>query len=153
MGLLIDLIPNSPAKIMGIIWQTIRRIANEILGVQGLNLFSLGVILLSEVILKLVSSTFSLNVTNLLLILLLSLRCRESIVLTLVYSIPSFLNITHIFLLNCTFFTVISIRNTRSTTYYTATLIRAIVAFITYTHQCTGTHIGVANDTFTITYA
>ena len=58
MGLLIDLIPNSPAKIMGIIWQTIRRIANEILGVQGLNLFSLGVILLSEVILKLVSSTF-----------------------------------------------------------------------------------------------
>ena len=38
MGLLIDLIPNSPAKIMGIIWQTIRRIANEILGVQGLNL-------------------------------------------------------------------------------------------------------------------
>ena len=58
MGLLIDLIPNSPAKIMGIIWQTTRRIANEILGVQGLNLFSLGVILLSEVILKLVSSTF-----------------------------------------------------------------------------------------------
>ena len=58
MGLLIDLIPNSPAKIMGIIWQTIRRIANEILGVQGLNLFSLGVILLPEVILKLVSSTF-----------------------------------------------------------------------------------------------
>ena len=58
MGLLIDLIPNSPAKIMGIIWQTIRRIANEILGVQGLNPFSLGVILLSEVILKLVSSTF-----------------------------------------------------------------------------------------------
>ena len=43
---------------MEIIWQTIRRIANEILGVQGLNLFSLGVILLSEVILKLVSSTF-----------------------------------------------------------------------------------------------
>ena len=58
MGLLIDPIPNSPANIMGIIWQTIRRIANEILGVQGLNLFSLGVILLSEVILKLVSSTF-----------------------------------------------------------------------------------------------
>ena len=58
MGLLIDPIPNSPANIMGIIWQTIRRIVNEILGVQGLNLFSLGVILLSEVILKLVSSTF-----------------------------------------------------------------------------------------------
>ena len=29
---------NSPAKIMEIIWQTIRKIANEILGVKGLNL-------------------------------------------------------------------------------------------------------------------
>ena len=36
MGFLIDPIPDSPANIMGIIWQTERRIANEILGVIGL---------------------------------------------------------------------------------------------------------------------
>ena len=37
MGLLIDLIPNSPTNIMRIVWQTVRRIYNEILGVKGLN--------------------------------------------------------------------------------------------------------------------
>ena len=37
MGLLIDLIPNSPTNIMRIVLQTVRRITNEILGVKGLN--------------------------------------------------------------------------------------------------------------------
>ena len=36
IGLLIDLIPNSPHyNIMRIVWQTVRRITNEILGVKG----------------------------------------------------------------------------------------------------------------------
>ena len=36
MGLLIDPIPDSPNKHMRIIWQTERKITNEILGVRGL---------------------------------------------------------------------------------------------------------------------
>ena len=36
MGLLIDLIPNSPTNIIRIVWQTVRRITNEFLGVEGL---------------------------------------------------------------------------------------------------------------------
>ena len=36
MQLLIHLIPDSPANIMGIIWQTVRKVINEILGVIGL---------------------------------------------------------------------------------------------------------------------
>ena len=36
MRLLIHLIPDSPANIMGIIRQTVRKITNEILGVIGL---------------------------------------------------------------------------------------------------------------------
>ena len=36
MRLLIHLIPDSPANIMGIIWQPVRKITNEILGVIGL---------------------------------------------------------------------------------------------------------------------
>ena len=34
MGLLIDLIPNSPTNIIRIVWQTVRRITNEFLGVE-----------------------------------------------------------------------------------------------------------------------
>ena len=34
----IDLIPNSPNNIVKIIWQTVRRITNEISGVKGLSL-------------------------------------------------------------------------------------------------------------------
>ena len=36
MELLIDPIPNSPTNIIRIVWQTVRRITNEILGVEGL---------------------------------------------------------------------------------------------------------------------
>ena len=36
MGLLIDPIPDSPNQHMRIIWQTERRITNEVLGVRGL---------------------------------------------------------------------------------------------------------------------
>ena len=41
MGLLIDLIPILQTDIMRIIWQTVRRIADEILGVKGLILYLL----------------------------------------------------------------------------------------------------------------
>ena len=36
-GLSADLIPNSQNNTKRVIWQTVRRIANEILGVKGLN--------------------------------------------------------------------------------------------------------------------
>ena len=36
MGLLIDLVQILQSKVMRIVWQTVRRIANEILGVKGL---------------------------------------------------------------------------------------------------------------------
>ena len=35
-GLLIDLIPNSPTNITQIVWQILRRITHEIMGVKGL---------------------------------------------------------------------------------------------------------------------
>ena len=38
MGLLIDPISNSPTNIMRSIWQTVRRITNEILGVKGVEI-------------------------------------------------------------------------------------------------------------------
>ena len=37
MGLLIDVIPNSPDSHKRIIWQLVRRITYEILGVKGLS--------------------------------------------------------------------------------------------------------------------
>ena len=36
MGLLVDPIPNSRVNTIRIVWQTVRRIINEILGVKGL---------------------------------------------------------------------------------------------------------------------
>ena len=36
MGLLIDLVQILQSKVMRIVWQTVRRITNEILGVKGL---------------------------------------------------------------------------------------------------------------------
>ena len=36
MGLLIDLVQILQSKVMRIVWQTVRRIINEILGVKGL---------------------------------------------------------------------------------------------------------------------
>ena len=49
MGLLIDLIPNSTNYYYdcGIIWQTVRRITNEILGVKGLRLGVFSVIIIN----------------------------------------------------------------------------------------------------------
>ena len=38
MELLIDLLLNSQTNIMRIVWRTVRRITNEILGVEGLSM-------------------------------------------------------------------------------------------------------------------
>ena len=37
MGLLVDPIPNSLTNIIRIVWQIVRRITNQILGVKGLS--------------------------------------------------------------------------------------------------------------------
>ena len=58
---------------------------------------------------------------------------------------------THIFLLDGALLTIIGIRNPGASTDHTASLVRAVVTFITYAHQGAGTHIGVTDHTLAIT--
>jgi len=56
-----------------------------------------------------------------------------------------------IFLLNGTFFTVISVTDSRTSTNNTSSLITAIIAFIADSNQGTWTHIWIANHATSIT--
>ena len=58
-----------------------------------------------------------------------------------------------IFLLDGALLTIIGIRNPGASTDPTASLVRAIVTFITYAHQDAGTHIGVTDHTLAITFS
>jgi len=57
-----------------------------------------------------------------------------------------------IFFLNCAFFAIICITNTRSSTNHTSSLVCSIVTFITDSHQSARPHIRVTNNTFSITF-
>lgn len=59
---------------------------------------------------------------------------------------------THIFLLYGALFTVVCIRDSRSSTDDTSALVGAIVALITDAHQGAGPHIGITDNTFAITW-
>lgn len=59
---------------------------------------------------------------------------------------------THIFLLYGALFTVVCIRDSRSSTDDTAALVGAIVTLITDAHQGAGPHIGITDNTFAITW-
>ena len=58
---------------------------------------------------------------------------------------------THVFFLNSALLAVVGIGHSWPTTYCTATLVGSIIAFITYTHECAWTNIGVTNNTLSIT--
>ena len=59
---------------------------------------------------------------------------------------------THIFLLNGALFTVVGIRHAGSSTDDTASLVGAVVTLIADAHQGARPHIGVTDDTFSITW-
>lgn len=59
---------------------------------------------------------------------------------------------TYIFLLYGTLFTVVCIRDSRSSTDDTAALVGAIVTLITDAHQGAGPHIGITDNTLAITW-
>ena len=56
-----------------------------------------------------------------------------------------------ILFLNRTFLAVVGIRNTRTTTDHTSTLIRAIITLVTDTNQGTGTNVWVTDHTLAVT--
>lgn len=58
---------------------------------------------------------------------------------------------THIFLLDGALFTVVGIRYSRPSTDDTASLIGAIVTLVTDAHQCARPHVGITDDTLSIT--
>lgn len=58
---------------------------------------------------------------------------------------------TYVFLTYGALLAVVSIRDTWSTTYSAAALVRAIVTLVTDTYQSTGTHIRVTHHTLPIT--
>lgn len=64
---------------------------------------------------------------------------------------PLILKVTYIFLLDCALFTVVGIRYSRASTDDTASLIGTVVALITDTHQRAWSHIGITDDTLSIT--
>lgn len=64
---------------------------------------------------------------------------------------PLMLKNAYIFLLDCALFTVVGIRYSRPSTDDTASLIGTIVALITDAHQCAWSHVGITNDTLSIT--
>jgi len=57
-----------------------------------------------------------------------------------------------ILLLDGALLTVIGIRDSRASTDHTAPLVRAIITLIAYAHQSAGTHVGVTDHTFAITF-
>lgn len=57
-----------------------------------------------------------------------------------------------ILLLNGALFTIVGIRDSGTSTDHAAALVGSIVTLITYTNQGTGTHIGIADHTFAITF-
>lgn len=59
---------------------------------------------------------------------------------------------THIFLLNGALFTVVGIRHAGSSADDAAPLVGAVVTLIADAHQCARPHIGVTDDTFSITW-
>lgn len=59
--------------------------------------------------------------------------------------------VTYIFFLNRTLFAIIGVRNSGSSANYTSALVRAVITFITNPDKSTWTHIGITNNTFSIT--
>lgn len=57
-----------------------------------------------------------------------------------------------ILLLNGALFTIVGIRDSRTSTDHAAALVGSIVTLITYANQGTGTHVGIADHTFAITF-
>ena len=68
------------------------------------------------------------------------------------YSIIPYNSIAYIFLHNGALFTVIRVRNALSTANDAASLEGTIVTFIAYMDQSTGSYVGIANYTLSITY-
>ena len=66
------------------------------------------------------------------------------------HPIDKMYQLTHIFFLDSTFFTIVSIRHSRPTTNCTTTLIRSVVTLIAYPDQRTRAYIRVTHYTFTI---
>lgn len=63
----------------------------------------------------------------------------------------SYLN-TYILLLSGTLFTIICVWYSRPATYNTSPLIRPVVTLIADTHQRAGSHVRVANNTFSVAF-
>lgn len=63
----------------------------------------------------------------------------------------SVLKDTHIFLLDGALFTVVGIRYSGASADHAASLIGAVVTLITDAHQRARPHIGITDDTFSIT--
>lgn len=60
------------------------------------------------------------------------------------------MNETYIFLLNSTFFAIISVRNAWATANNASSLVWTIITFITNTNQSTWSHVWIANHTLSI---
>lgn len=59
--------------------------------------------------------------------------------------------VTYILFLNRTLLAIIGVRNSGSSANYTSALVRAVITFITNPDKSTWTHIGITNNTFSIT--
>ena len=57
----------------------------------------------------------------------------------------------YIFLANCAFFAVVRVANAWTSAYHASSLIGAVIALITDTNQRAWPHVGIANNTFSVT--